>query len=68
MAQGSGGVGGMGRGRGLGMGGRGMGGGQAKGPNGYCVCPNCSAKVPHQRGVPCFQVKCPQCGTLMVRE
>jgi hypothetical protein len=71
MVQGSGGVGGMGRGRGLGMGGgggRGMGGGQARGPNGYCVCPNCSTKVPHQRGVPCFQVKCPKCGTLMVRE
>jgi endogenous inhibitor of DNA gyrase (YacG/DUF329 family) len=24
--------------------------------------------VPHERGIPCFQVNCPQCGKPMVRE
>ena len=55
---------GFGRGRG----GRGRMGGQfAAGPGGTCVCPKCKHKVPHQVGVPCYQMKCPKCGTLMVR-
>jgi predicted Fe-Mo cluster-binding NifX family protein len=68
---------------GMGQGGRGMGGGQgrgqggqragrgggplAAGPDGYCVCPQCGQKEPHQRGVPCFECKCPKCGAVMVR-
>lgn len=44
-----------------------MGGPYAAGPGGACVCPNCQHKLPHQAGVPCSQVKCPKCGTLMVR-
>jgi len=62
--------GGFGRGRGLGRGGRGrMGGTKAgAGPGGFCVCPSCGHKVPHQAGVPCYQVNCPKCGTRMVRE
>jgi predicted Fe-Mo cluster-binding NifX family protein len=33
-----------------------------------CICPACGAKAPHERGIPCFQVNCPQCGKPMVRE
>jgi len=38
------------------------------GPGGYCVCPSCGEKVLHQQGTPCFNLKCPKCGTKMVRE
>ncbi len=60
---------GMGAGGGIGRpGGRGrMGGPRAAGPVGNCVCPNCRAVVPHQRGVPCYQQACPKCGTKMTR-
>jgi len=61
-----------GRGRGLGIGGgRGrMGGGFAAGPGGVCVCtnPQCQTELPHQVGVPCYQMKCPKCGSPMVRK
>ncbi|MGB9596944.1 MAG: hypothetical protein ACPL7B_11750 [Candidatus Poribacteria bacterium] len=65
---------GMGPGTGRGMGrqsggrlGR-MGGNRAgAGPDGNCVCPSCGTMIPHQAGVPCFQHKCPKCGTNMVR-
>ncbi|MFP4545484.1 MAG: hypothetical protein ACLFPN_01375 [Methanomassiliicoccales archaeon] len=49
-------------------GGRGRGGGYALGPGGDCVCPSCGHREPHQRGVPCFQMKCPKCGNTMIRE
>lgn len=48
-------------------GGRGLGGGYGIGPGGECLCPNCGHREPHQRGVPCYMKKCPQCGTLMAR-
>ena len=55
----------MGRGGGRGR----MGGTKAgAGPDGYCTCPNCGHKAPHQVGVPCYQMSCPKCGTNMVRE
>lgn len=38
------------------------------GPGGNCVCPSCREKVPHQQGTPCYNVKCPKCGTKMVRD
>jgi predicted Fe-Mo cluster-binding NifX family protein len=63
--------GGAGRGRGMGGGGRRggrMGGPVAAGPGGYCVCPQCGHKEPHQVAVPCLQKLCPKCGTAMVRE
>lgn len=56
---------GTGRGRGQGHGrrvGRGMDSG------GNCLCPSCGTIVPHQPGIPCTTVKCPKCGTLMLRQ
>ena len=63
---------GPGTGRGLGQGG-GRGrqpGGFGLGPSGFCVCsnPDCKNKVPHQRGIPCYNLKCEKCGSPMVRE
>jgi predicted Fe-Mo cluster-binding NifX family protein len=63
--------GGMGPGRGIGGGGRRggrMGGPLAAGPGGYCVCPQCGHKEPHEVGIPCVQKQCPKCGAAMVRE
>jgi uncharacterized protein len=61
---------GFGRGRGQG-GGRGrMGGSFAAGPGGTCVCtnPDCQHEAAHQAGVPCYQAKCPKCGSPMIRK
>ncbi|NLK65836.1 MAG: DUF5320 domain-containing protein [Tissierellia bacterium] len=59
---------GPGTGRGMGTGRGRMGGSSAgAGPGGYCVCPKCGAKVPHQRGIPCYNMNCPQCDTRMTR-
>ena len=63
---------GPGTGRGVGMGrgaGRGRMGGTrpGAGPSGVCVCPSCGSTIPHHRGVPCYTVDCPKCGTKMVR-
>lgn len=60
---------GAGGGRGTGGSGRGRMGGTkpGAGPAGYCVCPSCSHKVPHQVGKPCYNMSCPKCGTKMVR-
>ena len=62
---------GQGGGRGAGHAGRGpgrMGGSKMAGPAGTCVCPQCGHREPHQRGIPCFDRQCPQCGTAMTRE
>ncbi|MDP8287643.1 MAG: hypothetical protein RAP03_13295, partial [Candidatus Electryonea clarkiae] len=58
-------------GGGLGMGrgqGRGAGQGRGLGPQGDCVCSKCGKSMPHQRGVPCTDMKCPECGALVVRQ
>ena len=57
-----------GRFRAPGRGGRGrQPGGFGLGPGSECACPNCGANVPHQRGIPCYEIKCPKCGNLMTR-
>ena len=38
------------------------------GSGGYCVCPKCGKKGPHQRGIPCQDERCPTCGVKMLRE
>ncbi len=61
---------GSGRGKGMGQGGgKGrLGGNRAgAGPAGECVCPGCGEKIPHQVGVPCYNMTCPKCGSKMVR-
>jgi hypothetical protein len=58
---------GTGRGRGRGRGPGRMGGPEAAGPGGQCVCPSCEHKEPHKAGQPCYEKKCPECGTKMIR-
>lgn len=38
------------------------------GPEGFCVCPKCAFKKPHQAGVPCLEERCPNCGSALIRE
>ncbi len=64
---------GMGGGQGGGgMGSFGGGGGRNKGgafgAGGFCVCAGCGKKVPHERGLKCTKLKCPECGRTMIRE
>ncbi|MEW6264513.1 MAG: NifB/NifX family molybdenum-iron cluster-binding protein [Thermodesulfobacteriota bacterium] len=71
-ASGGRGQGGKGQGRG-GQGGGGSGSGRggrnlASGSAGYCVCPQCGQREPHQRGEPCIERKCPNCGAAMTRQ
>lgn len=33
----------------------------------YCVCPSCGYKEEHQRGVPCYQKRCPKCNKNLIR-
>ncbi|ADI74053.1 protein of unknown function DUF134 [Methanohalobium evestigatum Z-7303] len=37
------------------------------GPVGTCICPDCGYEQSHQKGIPCNQVKCPECSKLMIR-
>ncbi len=62
--------GGRGQSQSQGQGGQGAGrmGGAAAGAVGFCVCPQCKERQPHQRGVPCFEQKCSKCGATMARE
>ncbi|MGB9750378.1 MAG: ferredoxin [Caldisericia bacterium] len=38
------------------------------GPIGFCICPKCGYKKPHIPGIPCRDEKCPNCGSILVRE
>ncbi len=69
---------GQGQGRGQGQGqGRGQGQGQGRGGcrgtgngsvgQGVCYCPKCGKEAAHQRGIPCTEVRCPQCDQPMLR-
>ena len=60
---------GLGNGQGLGSGGgKGRNKGGSFGVGGFCVCAKCGEKVSHQQGVKCTTLKCPKCGTTMIRE
>jgi len=59
---------GFGRGGGQGAGRGRQPGGFGLGPGGECVCPKCGKVVTHTRGVPCFEIMCPDCKTPMVRK
>ena len=43
-------------------------GAKGGGPGGYCVCPKCGYKIPHERGVPCPTLECPNCKINLTRE
>ncbi len=63
---------GRGQGRGFSAGprrGR-MGGSFSAGPGGICVCtnPDCQHEITHTAGAPCYQAKCPKCGSPMIRK
>ncbi len=62
MGQNSGSGGRFGRGKGRFSGGRGV------GPQGHCVCTQCSYRLPKQAGMPCQSMKCPKCGGVMERD
>jgi electron transport complex protein RnfB len=49
-------------------GGRGRKGGQGLGLGGQCYCPNCGHRQAHQRGVPCYDLRCPKCEAPLMRE
>lgn len=38
------------------------------GPGGYCVCTKCDYKIPHERGVPCSTLECPNCKIKLIRK
>jgi predicted Fe-Mo cluster-binding NifX family protein len=40
---------------------------QGLGPGGFCHCPDCGIKVPHEQGIPCAQIRCPRCSQIMGR-
>lgn len=56
-------------GRGMGYGGgKGRNKGGAMGTGGNCICAKCGYKIPHQTGVKCTTIKCPDCGKPLIRE
>lgn len=57
-----------GKGRGI-KGGRGSEDGSgAGGSPTNCVCPACGLVMPREPGIPCFQRRCPTCGSPMARQ
>ena len=68
MMPGYGNKGGGGRSGGGGGGGGGGGRGGGMGAVGNCVCVKCGYAAPKKPGIPCMQEKCPDCGTVLMRE
>lgn len=50
--------------------GKGQGGGNrpGAGPTGYCVCPKCGHEIEHRVNQRCMDLKCPKCGSQMIRK
>ncbi len=48
--------------------GRGRGYQAGLGPEGVCFCPKCGFRKTHVPGVPCQEERCPQCGSVLIRE
>ena len=42
-----------------------LGGGRGAGGTDECICPKCGYETKHEKGIPCNQMKCPKCGTMM---
>ena len=38
------------------------------GIGGACICPKCDKEFSHQRGVPCQDERCPDCGAKLLRK
>ena len=38
------------------------------GPGGNCICPKCEKVMPHERGTPCQEQRCPRCNAKLLRE
>jgi hypothetical protein len=55
-------LGGKARGEGQGVGG----GRQGDGGADKCVCPECGKELAHEKGTPCADMECPDCGVAMV--
>ena len=36
--------------------------------DGICLCSKCGVRVSHQKGKPCNELRCPNCGLNMVRD
>ena len=37
------------------------------GKGGKCICPKCNTIVNHEKGIPCHDTKCQECGAKMLR-
>jgi len=39
---------------------------QGDGGSATCKCTKCGFEQPHERGMPCNEIKCPKCGSPMI--
>ena len=45
-----------------------MKGGGGLGAGGFCLCPKCGQRTPHNPARPCLDERCATCGVALVRE